>query len=211
MGLVVVRQVAVALPGVGNMQCPRCKTTQLSEIPVKGKPTKLDKCPACKGIWFDEGEVTEIIGTTAIKTLEIPNFATQQNAVVCPRCSKPLYMFSYPGTMTLVDGCKQCNGLWLDNDEIKEIHASRKSHQVHLITCPKCGRQQPKSDECIGCGIIMSKYKTTSATGTINKPSTNQKTTQKQSTYADNIPGIKGSLLRFVDRTISNMWFGIRH
>jgi hypothetical protein len=35
----------------------------------------------------------------------------------------------------------------------------RKPYAVGMVTCPQCGFEQPETDECIKCGIIISKYK----------------------------------------------------
>jgi len=34
----------------------------------------------------------------------------------------------------------------------------RKPHAGEMVTCPQCGFEQPETDECIKCGIIISKY-----------------------------------------------------
>ncbi len=37
--------------------------------------------------------------------------------------------------------------------------SERKPFTEGMVTCPQCGFEQPESDECIKCGIIISKYK----------------------------------------------------
>ena len=34
----------------------------------------------------------------------------------------------------------------------------KKPYTANMITCPQCGFEQPETDECIKCGIIISKY-----------------------------------------------------
>jgi hypothetical protein len=34
----------------------------------------------------------------------------------------------------------------------------KKAYTKGLVTCPQCGFEQPETDECIKCGIIISKY-----------------------------------------------------
>ena len=34
----------------------------------------------------------------------------------------------------------------------------RRAYKVGMVTCPQCGFEQPKTDECVKCGIIISKY-----------------------------------------------------
>ncbi|MDY7030602.1 MAG: hypothetical protein SVY10_01670 [Thermodesulfobacteriota bacterium] len=40
----------------------------------------------------------------------------------------------------------------------EKITPSPMSHS-QILTCPKCGFEQPETDECIKCGIIIEKYK----------------------------------------------------
>ncbi len=35
----------------------------------------------------------------------------------------------------------------------------RKPYTGGMVTCPQCGFEQPETDECVKCGIIISKYK----------------------------------------------------
>jgi len=34
----------------------------------------------------------------------------------------------------------------------------RKAYKVGMVTCPQCRFEQPETDECVKCGIIISKY-----------------------------------------------------
>jgi hypothetical protein len=34
----------------------------------------------------------------------------------------------------------------------------RRAYKVGMVTCPQCGFEQPETDECVKCGIIVSKY-----------------------------------------------------
>ncbi len=34
----------------------------------------------------------------------------------------------------------------------------RRAYKVEMVTCPQCGFEQPQTDECVKCGIIISKY-----------------------------------------------------
>jgi hypothetical protein len=36
--------------------------------------------------------------------------------------------------------------------------SEKKSYAGGMVTCPQCGFEQPETDECIKCGIIISKY-----------------------------------------------------
>ena len=139
------------------MKCPKCSKITLQTKQVKNTSTKLDCCPSCKGLWFDAGEIAVILNKKVKVNTEIPSFANLTDEVCCPKCHVKLYEFCYPGTMTLVDVCKTCNGLWLDNLEWKEIREDLKTNN-NLMTCPKCSREQKTSDSCAHCGVIIAKY-----------------------------------------------------
>jgi hypothetical protein len=34
----------------------------------------------------------------------------------------------------------------------------RRAYKVGMVTCPQCGFEQPQTDECVKCGVIISKY-----------------------------------------------------
>jgi len=34
----------------------------------------------------------------------------------------------------------------------------RRTFKVGMVTCPQCGFEQPQTDECVKCGIVISKY-----------------------------------------------------
>jgi uncharacterized protein len=40
------------------MNCPRCETSQLSEIDRDG--ITIDRCERCRGIWLDRGELEKL-------------------------------------------------------------------------------------------------------------------------------------------------------
>ena len=68
---------------------------------------------------------------------------------------------------------------------------------VSEITCPKCKTHQTKSLSCSSCGIIYEKYGE-------KEVSDSQESEASFVSYADEVPGIKGSLLRFIDEKIDS-------
>ena len=190
------------------MYCPKCKDITLKTSVEKSKNITLDRCPSCQGIWFDDKELQGILGPRAEKILAIPASARRIDDILCPRCQTGLYEFVYPGTMTMVDACKTCNGIWLDNMEWKEIKTARAAGSQ--TTCPKCGTRQPKSDACINCGIVFVKYLPDAGPDdTDNQPFESAtpavKAVISRNKDLDDIPGVKGQLLRFIDNAIERL------
>jgi len=189
------------------MKCPKCKNTELIEKKVKKKNTLLDHCPSCKGMWFDSGELAEVISARAVPSLTVPKYAPKQENMICPRCVEPLYVFCYPGTVILVDMCSSCNGVWLDDQELQEIHAARKARSDKIV-CPKCQHEQPKSHECVKCGVIFEKLGRTKRRPEEKDQRLNERDTKAQKRsrgYAEDISGVKGTLLRFIDGAIDKL------
>lgn len=189
------------------MNCPKCEFIELKQVQVGKNKLELERCPQCKGIWFELGELNRIPGFKGHTHSVVPKHALQ-NAAKCPKCKIGLFEFCYPDTVTLVDQCKSCSGLWLDNDEWKAIH---KVYDIeNQIDCPKCGMTQTKDSACHYCGVVYSKIEKsaqvqpeTSVQVKTSKPSIKLKDSYKERSYAENIPGVKGQLLRFIDRSIN--------
>lgn len=201
----VVFQVAAVPQGAGDMKCPKCQTQTLVEKTIKKFQHPLEQCSDCKGLFFDQGELAALLGKRAAKNFSIPSSALKQNTCLCPKCSQSLFEFCYPGTMTLIDACKSCTGVWLDNQEWYEINVARDV--ANKIDCPKCHTSQTKADACTICGIIFEKYfiAQNHAAKAKKEMKTEEQNEYKRESYADDVPGIKGSLLRFIDGAIDTL------
>lgn len=200
------------------MECPKCKGNPLVARKVKAGRIELDHCQQCGGLWFDSAELDQILGSKASARYAIPTFAFENKGCQCPRCHTSLYEFCYPGTMTLIDACKSCHGIWLDNNEWKEIAKARESRQVTV--CPACNTRQLKTASCQSCGIVFTKIEE-GINSTTDQNQLHQQSERMENSNAaknfvqedhpysndelDNIPGVKGKLLRFIDRSIDTL------
>lgn len=178
------------------MQCPRCAVA-LERKTVRGRVTEIDRCPTCGGIWFDDGEIAELLGMPRSGVRMIPAEARAAR-LPCPRCNQALYIFAYPGTMTVVEGCRQCGGIRLDAGEFEEI---RRSQRTSRMECPKCGHEQMRADACAQCGVIMDKA--------ISARPPRAPRAAPPDMHGE-IAGLKGMLIRFIDRSLSAMLRGLR-
>lgn len=189
------------------MQCPKCDGVSLKRGTLSVRKLTLEQCQQCKGMWFDKGEFCTLLAGSAFQDFIIPKFATEMPNAHCPCCNTSLYEFCYPGTMILVDGCRQCEGIWLDHNEWKAI--SRARDENNKIACPKCHARQQPADSCNSCGIIIAKYNAPSKVDALGEAAKNTQAniikTANESSYADNIPGLRGSLLRKIDKTIRRL------
>ncbi len=109
-----------------GMICPKCQVAKLRKRRAKGKDFTVEYCLKCKGVWFDRGELEEVM-PEAIKKLEVPGDAQKHVECLCPKCNKALYAFDYPQTHVTIDMCKRCGSIWFDRSEFKEIRVVRRS------------------------------------------------------------------------------------
>jgi Zn-finger nucleic acid-binding protein len=128
------------------MKCPKCERTELDRIQLGEQCVSVDRCPRCAGVWFDRQELEAVL-EAAIQDLRIPGGAKQQGRS-CPSCRAPLFAFHYPQTYVSIDMCKQCQGLWLDKDELEEIGAVR----AHLQSA---GKMQKYDDPTGAKGALL--------------------------------------------------------
>jgi Zn-finger nucleic acid-binding protein len=113
------------------MQCPRCDSSLRRE---KHQTVEFDICGDCRGIWVSgeqfralavkvatEGQVESSVKLTfqARKVLR----PGEDNPVrVCPKCTLAMREFNYAyDSNVFLDRCEQCEGIWLDPNEIIDI------------------------------------------------------------------------------------------
>lgn len=92
----------------------------------------------------------------------------------CPRCLTPMSKLEF--IRTTIDNCPNCNGCWLDTNEITQLTRSRGARAIWLqlqnpqpsqLTCPRCktrdvqvgtvsaaSQENVEIDECSLCGGI---------------------------------------------------------
>ena len=179
------------------MKCPQCRIG-LERKTVRGRTTEIDRCPKCGGIWFDDGEIAELLGSPDQGRISVPAEARVAPQLECPRCNEPLYLFAWPGTLTVAEGCRRCGGMRLDAGEFEEI---RKAQIVARVQCPKCGHEQARAESCVQCGVIMAKAA---------EPAPRRERAAAAPMHGE-IAGVKGTLIRFIDRSLSTMLDGIRN
>ena len=194
---------AAARAGAGEMKCPRCRV-DLERKTVRGRATEVDRCPKCAGVWFDDGEIGQVIGSPGAPRLTVPPNARPAAGQRCPRCAETLFVFAYPGTMTVVEACRSCSGVWLDAGELDDIHRASAGRRME---CPRCGHEQPRAESCVQCGIVISKA---SEPPRRRAEAPAQRAPRQGQAMHDEIPGVKGTLIRFIDRSLETIVSGIK-
>lgn len=107
--------------------CPRC--TVMLDLAPHVAETGARSCPRCKGVFVEDvrtyREIEAVARPTLIEMRRIPDDATQQAPLVCPRCSTtapPMHKgVSERDRKVVVDVCVKCGGCWLDGGELDAI------------------------------------------------------------------------------------------
>ena len=115
------------------MNCPSCKNPM---IILELNQVEIDFCPACKGIWLDNGELELIFSSSERK--EIAKSFTLRNDLTeekrrCPNCKKKMDKVEFENTGIIIDRCVNNHGLWFDNGELRSLLKSAEETNNKMI------------------------------------------------------------------------------
>ena len=112
--------------------CPRCKVP-LEAMRLKLEiPLEIDRCTKCFGIFFDPGELDEVLDTSVKRAYEVDlerldTLVREETSskdykevtyVPCPDCGEFMHRKSYGAKAgVVVDRCR-LHGVWLDGGEL---------------------------------------------------------------------------------------------
>ncbi len=105
------------------MNCPKCRIDTMTKETHEG--IEVDRCPSCKGLFLDHGELDALLekkmGNTA-DTLFFSSTSDQMDdvAAYCPRCQKDMSVKKSQGDIR-IDMCDSCGGNFLDQGELASI------------------------------------------------------------------------------------------
>lgn len=99
-------------------------------MPVTDQGVALDECPACKGRWFDRGELERVVAATSppvtgdgSQPARATHVAASGGYRACPRCDQPMLRTVYERySGVLVEWCGH-HGYWLDAGEFDKTVA----------------------------------------------------------------------------------------
>lgn len=109
------------------MKCPDCQN-ELEQTDFRG--IKIDECGACRGRWFDRGELAKAKDSTDedLRWLDFDPFgetAAQFKVSTaggeCPKCSKGMASLAYEKSGVILNKCRTCEGVWVHHGEFEKI------------------------------------------------------------------------------------------
>jgi Zn-finger nucleic acid-binding protein len=114
------------------MKCAKCPGA-LEHL--RQDDLELDRCPACRGFFFDPGELTKVFSDGNPETLreELCALPVVADAVpaVCPRSGHLMNRVrSTRVPQVSYDVCLHCNGIWLDAGELSALDEEQTSRQA---------------------------------------------------------------------------------
>jgi len=124
------------------MQCPQCGVDlKLMEY----ESALIHSCEGCGGEFLGPAELTHIVKTRErlfpVQLQELladrkPEFGVPaeetHRELSCPKCKNPMQVMNYCGDSgVFIDRCSQCNGLWLDHEELEKIQTLLERWKDH--------------------------------------------------------------------------------
>jgi Zn-finger nucleic acid-binding protein len=95
-------------------------------------------CPACKGIFVLESDITEKLGAGGKKLEEVAKVKlgnVRDSKLACPKDGTTLKAISFGDAE--IDVCAACHGLWLDRGEYEKIIARMRERTDAMRRNPK--------------------------------------------------------------------------
>ncbi len=109
-------------------QCPDCKVDLRTEELLG---VRLDVCPECAGIYFDDGEMVKLKESgddafaevdSAVHPDEKFEPSGRDEKRMCPSCRTPMHEYVYLYTSSVkLDSCPECHGTWVEHGELEAM------------------------------------------------------------------------------------------
>jgi len=110
------------------VNCPKCRTEPMR--PEVHEGIAVDRCPACRGMWLDKGELHALLERQLGHVADTMAFSAMSDTMDtveghCERCDRPMTPALGPGDMR-VDHCEACGAVFLDQGELAslQLHGS---------------------------------------------------------------------------------------
>jgi len=109
------------------MICPVCRSAM---IVVEYHEIELDYCTACKGVWFDSGELELLLESYGLEETNLffsniissPEASSSEKKRKCPICGRKMKKTTIgEEPKILIDVCPEEHGLWFDGGEVIQL------------------------------------------------------------------------------------------
>ncbi|MFT7641499.1 MAG: Zn-finger nucleic acid-binding protein, partial [Pirellulaceae bacterium] len=82
----------------------------------------VDRCDACIGMWFDQRELSAVLGRIANSSDKESATERAPKNLSCPRCAVPMPTSDYAYDSGIaISRCSQCSGVWLDRGQLESV------------------------------------------------------------------------------------------
>ena len=139
---------------MSDRMCPKCGK---SLHPIRVARHVLDKCMHCRGLWFDSGELADVLKDAYADEGSFPQepddgvAAAPVSANQCPVCRIPLQPVASLQFHGLeMDTCPECQGVWLDLGEFSQI----RRHQTDLSSGASTGYPPMPATRSVVMGVV---------------------------------------------------------
>ena len=121
--------------GASERACPRCKVPMQQLRLGLETAVEIERCTQCFGIFFDPGELEEVLDASAKRAYEadlgrLDTMLREETSnrdyksvtyVPCPDCGQLMHRKSYGAKAgVVIDRCK-LHGVWLDGGELNQL------------------------------------------------------------------------------------------
>ena len=110
-----------------NIKCVKCSQPMREVLSRKG--ALIDICPACKGVYLDQGEINFFIqNKKLLRAYEAGGLkGASKTLFKCPKCESPMQAGRFPGLYFQVEECPSCKGLFFDSLEFNKLRGNGKN------------------------------------------------------------------------------------
>jgi Zn-finger nucleic acid-binding protein len=118
----------------------------------------VDRCPSCKGAWYDAAELA-LLEATVTRDEEQRGgtiaFAQRESALLCPVCAAAMRAFNYRAYNLELDACPHEHGFWLDAGEADRVRAVMRERVQGLERSARAERDWSKRKRTGGGGGVL--------------------------------------------------------
>jgi len=105
------------------LMCPKCRKEPMRPETFEG--IEIDRCPVCKGLFFDKGELEAMLAKgegNVADTLGFNAISDAMDAIAaqCPRCDRRMDPMVGAANVRM-DVCSKCGGVFLDQGELATL------------------------------------------------------------------------------------------